>query len=71
MRFELTNALQMSWTTLLDVLFDRLGGIWTSVADNDVAAAIFELSPVETNELEEYLKEIFENRLVSPRHIRA
>lgn len=66
-RFDLTNALQMSWNTLLDVLHDRVGGMWTSFEDHDVSTAIFELSPIESNELEEYLNAVFKKKMQTPR----
>lgn len=65
-RFDLTNALQSSWTTLLNILNEREGGMWTTFQDHDVSSKIFELSSVGTSELEEYLERIFRERTQSP-----
>lgn len=59
-RFDLTNALQMSWTTLIDILYDRAGGAWTSLVDSDILNKYYQL---DEKQLELYLKQIFSERL--------
>ena len=62
-RFALTNGLRMSWGTLLDILNDREGGMWTSLEDGDITEEIFKLNNKDSEELETYLKQIFEDRM--------
>jgi len=62
-RFSLTNALRMSWSTLLDILNEREGGMWVSFEDSDIATEIFKLTNQDNQELEIFLKQIFEERM--------
>ena len=59
-RFDLTNALQMSWTTLIDILYDRQGGAWTTVHDSDILTNYYQL---DEEELENFLEDVFSQRM--------
>lgn len=59
-RFDLTNALRMSWSTLIDILYDRERGAWTTVSDSDVLEAYYEL---DEEHLESFLTRVFDERM--------
>lgn len=50
----------MSWSTLIDILYNRERGAWTTVSDSDVLEAYYEL---DEEHLESFLTRVFDERM--------
>ena len=62
-RFSMTNALRMSWGTLIDILYQREGGVFTRSQDADLIDEIFKNSKSRRIDFEKYLKDILSERM--------